>query len=70
MFSEHANQKAMLKGMLSTHNGKTWMEFPSAPDEKLVWDWLRSLEERFLADAPHKLQTTRTANQPRNGKAR
>lgn len=49
--------------MLSAHNGKTWTEFPSALDEKVVWDWLRSLEERFLADAPRKLHTTTTANQ-------
>ncbi|KND86475.1 hypothetical protein TOPH_08888 [Tolypocladium ophioglossoides CBS 100239] len=56
-------QKAMLKGIMVAHNGKKWTDFPSSPDEKPVWDWLRSLEERFLADAPHKLHTTRTANQ-------
>ncbi|PHH89833.1 hypothetical protein CDD83_5159 [Cordyceps sp. RAO-2017] len=48
---------------MTAHNGKKWAEFPSTPDEQPVWDWLRSLEERFLADAPHKLHTTRTANQ-------
>ncbi|KAG6281959.1 hypothetical protein E4U09_000847 [Claviceps aff. purpurea] len=53
----------MLEGILTTHDGKRWTDFPSIPDEKPVWDWLRSLEERFLVDAPYKFHTTRTANQ-------
>ena len=56
-------QKAMLRAMMTAHDGETWTEFPSTPDEKPVWDWLWSLEDRFLTDAPHKLHTTRTANQ-------
>lgn len=56
-------QKAMLKGVLIAHDGKRWKDFPTVPDEKLVWDWLRSLEEQFLDDAPFKFHTTRTANQ-------
>ncbi|KAI3317111.1 serine/threonine-protein kinase Sgk2 [Xylariaceae sp. AK1471] len=57
-------QKAMLEGVLTTHDGKKWTDFPTIPDEKPVWDWLRSLEEHFLADAPYKLHTTtNTANQ-------
>ncbi|KID82013.1 serine/threonine-protein kinase Sgk2 [Metarhizium guizhouense ARSEF 977] len=56
-------QKEMLRGMMTAHDGKTWTEFPPTPNEQPVWDWLCSLEERFLADAPHKLHTTRTASQ-------
>ncbi|KID96855.1 serine/threonine-protein kinase Sgk2, partial [Metarhizium majus ARSEF 297] len=56
-------QKAMLSAMMTAHDTKTWTEFPSTTDERPVWDWLCSLEERFLASAPHKLHTTRTANQ-------
>ncbi|KAI0904635.1 serine/threonine-protein kinase Sgk2 [Ustulina deusta] len=56
-------QKAMLKGIITAHDGKKWTDFPTTPDEKPVWDWLRSLEECFLADAPYKLYTTKTANQ-------
>ncbi|KAI0116873.1 serine/threonine-protein kinase Sgk2 [Daldinia grandis] len=56
-------QKAMLNGLLTAHDGKKWENFPHITDEKFVWDWLRSLEERFLADAPYKLHTTTTANQ-------
>ncbi|KAG6004296.1 hypothetical protein E4U21_001193 [Claviceps maximensis] len=56
-------QKTMLEGMLTTHDGKRWTDFPSITDEKPVWGWLRSLEERFLIDAPYKFHTTRTANQ-------
>ncbi|KJK86574.1 hypothetical protein H633G_09576 [Metarhizium anisopliae BRIP 53284] len=56
-------QKAMLSAMMTAHDRKTWTEFPSTTDERPVWDWLCSLEERFLAGAPHKLHTTRTANQ-------
>ncbi|KHN95316.1 serine/threonine-protein kinase Sgk2 [Metarhizium album ARSEF 1941] len=56
-------QKAMLRAIMTAHDGKIWTEFPPTPDEKLVWDWLWSLEERFLAGAPHRLHTTRTANQ-------
>ncbi|OAA41627.1 serine/threonine-protein kinase Sgk2 [Metarhizium rileyi] len=61
--SWHREQKAMLRAIMAAYNGKTWIEFPSTPEEKPVWDWLCSLEEHFLADAPHKLHTTRTANQ-------
>ncbi|KAI0130780.1 serine/threonine-protein kinase Sgk2 [Daldinia grandis] len=56
-------QKAMLNGLLTAHDGKKWENFPHITDEKFVWDWLCSLEERFLADAPYKLYTTTTANQ-------
>ncbi|KAI0448354.1 serine/threonine-protein kinase Sgk2 [Xylaria acuta] len=56
-------QKAMLKGIMTAHDGKKWTGFPTPPDEKPVWDWLRSLEDHFLADAPYKLHTTKTANQ-------
>ncbi|KAF3352309.1 hypothetical protein ACHAQF_008839 [Verticillium nonalfalfae] len=55
-------QKMMLKGVMTAHNGKRWTDFPVTPDEKPVWDWFRSLEDRFLSDAPHKLHTTKTAN--------
>ena len=57
------DQKAMLEGIMTAYDRKKWTDFPATPDEKPVWDWLRSLEERFLSDAPHKLHTTRTANQ-------
>lgn len=56
-------QEIMLKGVMTAHNGKRWTDFPVTPDEKPVWDWFRSLEDRFLSDAPHKLHTTKTANQ-------
>lgn len=56
-------QNAMLKGILTAYDGKRWTSFPSVPDEKPVWDWLRSLEERFLDGAPYKFHTTRTINQ-------
>ncbi|KAL7920949.1 serine/threonine-protein kinase Sgk2 [Trichoderma austrokoningii] len=56
-------QKEMCKGVITAHNGAKWVDFPPIPDEKSVWDWLRSLEERFLTNAPHKLYTTATANQ-------
>ncbi|KAK4194052.1 hypothetical protein QBC40DRAFT_291462 [Triangularia verruculosa] len=56
-------QNAMLKGVLTAHDGKRWTDFPAIPDEKPVWNWLRSLEEHFLDDAPYKLHTTGTANQ-------
>ncbi|TWU78453.1 hypothetical protein ED733_008887 [Metarhizium rileyi] len=61
--SWHRERKAMLRTMMTAHDGKTWIEFPSTPEEKPIWDWLCSLEERFLAEAPYKLHTTRTANQ-------
>ncbi|KAG6017125.1 hypothetical protein E4U54_008239 [Claviceps lovelessii] len=53
----------MLEGILTTHDGKRWTGFPTIRDGKPVWDWLRSLEERFLVGAPYRLHTTRTANQ-------
>ncbi|ODA84209.1 hypothetical protein RJ55_02727 [Drechmeria coniospora] len=63
-------QEKMLKGMMEMHNGKKWTEFPASPDEKPVWDWLRLVEERNLANAPYKLQTTKTANQFKKQKGR
>ncbi|KAL2885823.1 Protein kinase domain protein [Ceratocystis lukuohia] len=55
-------QEAMLEGVLTAHDGKKWTAFPKVPDEELVWDWLRSLEERFLEHAPYRFHTTKTAN--------
>ncbi|KKF93904.1 hypothetical protein CFO_g3736 [Ceratocystis platani] len=56
-------QEAMLEGVLTAHDGKKWTTFPKVRDEKLVWHWLRSLEERFLDHAPYRFHTTKTANQ-------
>ncbi|KAI5917190.1 serine/threonine-protein kinase Sgk2 [Camillea tinctor] len=56
-------QNAMFQGIMTAHDGKRWTNFPTVPDEKPVWDWLRSLEEHYLGNAPYKLHTTRTANQ-------
>ncbi|KKF92201.1 hypothetical protein CFO_g5447 [Ceratocystis platani] len=56
-------QGAMLEGVLTAHDGKKWTAFPKVPDEKPVWDWLRSLEERFLDHAPYKFHTIKTSNQ-------
>ncbi|KKF92044.1 hypothetical protein CFO_g5604 [Ceratocystis platani] len=56
-------QEAMFEGVLTAHDGKKWTGFPKVPDEKLVWDWLRSLEERFLDHAPYRFHTTKTADQ-------
>ncbi|KAJ8131717.1 hypothetical protein O1611_g1910 [Lasiodiplodia mahajangana] len=56
-------QKAMLEEIITAHDGKKWTDFPTTPDEKPVWDWLRSPEKHFLADAPYKLHTTKTASQ-------
>ncbi|KAI1291672.1 serine/threonine-protein kinase Sgk2 [Xylaria venustula] len=56
-------QKAMLEEIMTAHDEKKWIDFLTTPDEKPVWDWLRFLEEHFLADAPYKLHTTKTANQ-------
>ncbi|KAI1357851.1 serine/threonine-protein kinase Sgk2 [Xylaria arbuscula] len=58
------------KGIMTAHDGKKWTDFPTTPDEKPVWDWLHSLEEHFLADAPYKLHTTKTANQFKERKGR
>ncbi|KAG9249626.1 uncharacterized protein F5Z01DRAFT_611418, partial [Emericellopsis atlantica] len=46
-------QKAMLKEMMTAHDGKKWTDFPTPSDEKPVWDWFCSLEERFLADSTY-----------------
>ncbi|KAI1357222.1 serine/threonine-protein kinase Sgk2, partial [Xylaria arbuscula] len=53
----------ILKGVIAEHDGNRWNGFPSVPAEQPVWDWLRSLEDRCLGDAPHKLHTTKTAHQ-------
>ncbi|KAK2603987.1 hypothetical protein QQS21_003823 [Conoideocrella luteorostrata] len=55
--------EASRKKIMTAHDGKRWTGFPTVTDEKLVWDWLRSLEECALANAPYKLHTTKTANQ-------
>ncbi|KAI1473397.1 hypothetical protein F4774DRAFT_53683 [Daldinia eschscholtzii] len=61
--SWNQEQDEMLKGILTAYNGKRWTDFPTIPDEKPVWDWLCSLEEDFLKNAPYKLHTTTTASQ-------
>ncbi|KAI1820770.1 serine/threonine-protein kinase Sgk2 [Xylaria intraflava] len=56
-------QKEMLEGVMTEHDGKRWKGFPSVATEKLVWDWLRLLEDRALSGASYKLHTTKTAHQ-------
>ncbi|KAI1271451.1 serine/threonine-protein kinase Sgk2 [Xylaria sp. FL0933] len=56
-------QEEMRSRIMTAHNGKKWTEFPNTPDERPVWDWFRSLEDRFLAGAPYKLSTTQNAHQ-------
>ncbi|KAI1147673.1 serine/threonine-protein kinase Sgk2 [Nemania diffusa] len=56
-------QKEMLKAVMAEYDGNRWKGFASVPTERLVWDWLRSLEDRALNGAQHKLQTTKTAHQ-------
>src|SRR5688572_25157452 len=60
-WNKHRNR--MLEGVMTAHDGRKWVDFPSVPDERPVWDWLRSIETRFLAEAPHQLYTTASANQ-------
>ncbi|KAG6290124.1 hypothetical protein E4U09_004590 [Claviceps aff. purpurea] len=61
-------QNAMLERILTAHDGKKWTNFPTDPDDQPVWDWLRSLEEVFLSDAPNKFHTTGTASQVKKRK--
>ncbi|KAL7930335.1 serine/threonine-protein kinase Sgk2 [Trichoderma chlorosporum] len=60
---QREEQKTMLMGIATAHDGKRWKDFPSIPDEEPVWKWLKSLEEDFLADALYKFHTTTTASQ-------
>ncbi|KAG6147517.1 hypothetical protein E4U37_007957 [Claviceps purpurea] len=66
--SWHKEQNAMLERILTAHDGKKWTNFPTDPDDEPVWDWLRSLEEAFLSDAPNKFHTTGTASQVKKRK--
>ncbi|KAI0525828.1 serine/threonine-protein kinase Sgk2 [Xylaria bambusicola] len=56
-------QKEMLESVMAEHDGNRWKTFPTVPAERLVWDWLRSLEDGALSGAPHKLYTTKTAHE-------
>lgn len=47
-----------------------WKGFPAIPDEKPVWHWLCSLEERCLTGAANKLYTTKTAFDSKEQKGR
>ncbi|KAI1276832.1 serine/threonine-protein kinase Sgk2 [Xylaria sp. FL0933] len=56
-------QRAMLQQVMTAYEGEKWAGFPTdEPTETLVWDWLCSLETRFLADAPYKLDMTHHAH--------
>ncbi|KAG5998212.1 hypothetical protein E4U52_001361 [Claviceps spartinae] len=61
-------QNVMVERILTAHDGKKWTNFPTDPDDEPVWDWLRSLEEAFLGDAPNKLHTTSIASQVKKRK--
>ncbi|ODA83773.1 hypothetical protein RJ55_02289 [Drechmeria coniospora] len=52
----------MLDGVMSMHDGKKWINFPASHNKKLIWEWLRSIEDLALTDAPYKLHTSNTAN--------
>ncbi|TRX93169.1 hypothetical protein FHL15_006037 [Xylaria flabelliformis] len=57
-------QKAILKEIMThyDYDRKTWIEFPTIIDEESIWNWLKSLEMRFLVQAPHKLYSAQTAH--------
>ncbi|KAG5964263.1 hypothetical protein E4U56_002339 [Claviceps arundinis] len=61
-------QNTMLERILTAHDGKKWTNFPTDPDDEPVWDWLHSLEEAFLGDAPNKFHTTGIASQVKKRK--
>ncbi|KAG5951510.1 hypothetical protein E4U57_006870 [Claviceps arundinis] len=61
-------QNAMLKRILTAHDGKKWTNFPTDPHDEPVWDWLCSLEKEFLEDAPNKFHTTSIASQVKKRK--
>lgn len=56
-------QQEMLQVLMAEHDRKRWTRFPSTPDEKPVWDWLKSLEKDALPNARYRLETTSTASQ-------
>ncbi|KAK3954865.1 hypothetical protein QBC32DRAFT_67757 [Pseudoneurospora amorphoporcata] len=62
-------RKAMLEKIKIAYNGTKWTSFPATLDEKPVWEWLCSLEKRFLAGAPNKLHTIAFLTSLRNRKA-
>ncbi|KAG6208496.1 hypothetical protein E4U35_008354, partial [Claviceps purpurea] len=66
--SWHQEQNAMLERILTAHDGKKWINFPTDLDDESVWDWLRSLEEEFLGDASNKFHTTSIASQVKKRK--
>lgn len=63
--AENWNQKRIttLGAVLTAHNGEKCTDFPAIPQEKRVWNWFCSLQDRFFAEALHKLYTTKTAAQ-------
>ncbi|ATY66737.1 serine threonine-kinase Sgk2 [Cordyceps militaris] len=65
----HKENKTMLQGMMTAHNGEQWVNFPSIPEQDSVWEWLRGLEDDFFPNAQYKLHNTTHAYQlqERNG---
>ncbi|KJZ70169.1 hypothetical protein HIM_10429 [Hirsutella minnesotensis 3608] len=57
------DQRAMLRALMTAHDGTRWTDFPNPSHEQPVWEWLRTLERDYLVDARQKLYTTKTANQ-------
>ncbi|EGX92351.1 serine/threonine-protein kinase Sgk2 [Cordyceps militaris CM01] len=59
----HKENKTMLQGIMTAHNGEQWVNFPSIPEQDSVWEWLRGLEDDFFPNAQYKLHTTTHAYQ-------
>ncbi|KAI0804208.1 serine/threonine-protein kinase Sgk2 [Xylaria sp. FL0064] len=56
-------QRVMLQEVMKAYKGGKWAGWPTDdPTETPVWNWLRSLETQFLADAPYKLDMTQHAH--------
>ncbi|CAK7563371.1 MAG: hypothetical protein SEPTF4163_001239 [Sporothrix epigloea] len=55
-------QHAMLEKTMTAHSKNGWEGLPRDPREELVWDWLCSLEKRFLSKAPNRLHRTTTSS--------
>ena len=62
--------KEIYQALRDRHVDGRWIDFPDPPDEPAVWDWLSSIQDKYLTDAHGIYYTTSATTELMDAEAR
>ncbi|KAI0864145.1 serine/threonine-protein kinase Sgk2 [Xylaria cubensis] len=57
-FPSGKSEQKMINKIMEEYDGKRWTDFPTDPNEDLVWKWLCALQKRHLKSAANRTSTS------------